>query len=190
MASFDHSLRPELVVIFRGSLESIIVRRWLRDGDWPWWVPQSWRGYASMDPRCYFSATWWRKAKQTSIDVLKQKVRLKLLKKRAGTPLMDADLLAGHQAALLRRLRLTAARVFVLGLLPVSEQSFPGTPEHFRSVNAKLRGVAEAEGADFFDWGRVLGQRGRHADLFYRDGFHPNLVGARALAEILETRLS
>jgi lysophospholipase L1-like esterase len=184
------ALRPELVVVFRGSLESIIRPAVLRDGNWPWWVPPSWRGYAAMDPRCYFSATWWRKAKQTSIDALKQKARLRLLKKRAGAPLVDTNLFAEQQTALLRKLRSTGARVLVLGLLPVSEQRFPGTPEHFNSVNAKLRAVAEAEGADFFDWGRVLRERDGHADFFYRDGFHPNAVGARALAEILQTRLS
>ena len=183
------ALRPELVVIFRGSLESIIRPVVLRDRNWPWWVPQSWRGYAAMDPRCYFSTTWWRKAKQTSVDALKQKVRLKLLKQRAGSPLMDADVLVAHQATLLKRLRTLTTRVLVLGLLPVNEQCFPGTPEHFKSVNAKLRAVAEAEGADFFDWGRLLERRGRHADLCYRDGFHPNAAGARALAQILQTCL-
>jgi hypothetical protein len=76
------ALRPELVVIFRGSLESIIRPAMLNDGDWPWWVPPSWRGYAAMDPRCYFSTTWWRKAKQSSIDAMKQRVRLKLLQDR------------------------------------------------------------------------------------------------------------
>lgn len=181
------ALRPELVVIFRGSLESIIRPAMFGDGTWPWWVPQSWRGYAAMDPRCYFSTTWWRKAKQTGIDALKQKVRLKLLKERDGTPLMDASGLVAHQTALLRKLRTLSTRVLVLGLLPVSEQTFPGTPEYFASVNSQLRAVTEAEGADFFDWGRVLGQR---ADLFYRDGFHPNAIGARALAEILRTHLS
>src|SRR5215204_85973 len=86
------SLRPELVVIFRGSLESIIRPAMLRDGAWPWWVPQSWRGYAATDPRCYFSSTWWRKAKQTSLDALKQKARLKLLKVNHGKPLIDLEL--------------------------------------------------------------------------------------------------
>src|SRR5829696_1785640 len=78
------ALRPELVVIFRGSLESIIRPAMVLDGDWSWWVPQSWRGYAAMDPRCYFSTTWWRKAKQTSVDTLKQRARLKLLKAQPG----------------------------------------------------------------------------------------------------------
>src|SRR5829696_731753 len=73
------TLRPELVVIFRGSLESIIRPAMVSDDAWPWWVPQSWRGYAAMDPRCYFSATWWRSAKQGSLDALKQKARLRLL---------------------------------------------------------------------------------------------------------------
>ena len=184
------ALRPELVVIFRGSLESIIRPAVLREGNWRWWVPHSWRGYAAMDPRCYFSTTWWRKAKQSSVDALKQKARLKLLEERAGSPLMDADVLITHQVTLLKKLRTLTARVLVLGLLPVSEQCFPGTSEHFNSVNAQLRAVAELEGAEFFDWGRVLAQRGPHADLFYRDGFHPNAAGARALAAILQTHLS
>ena len=184
------ALRPELVVVFRGSLESIIRPVMLRDGEWPWWVPVSWRGYAAMDPRCYFSTTWWRKAKQRSIDALKQKARLQLLQRGEGRPLMDTDLLRSRQTMLVRELSALGARVLVLGLLPVEEERFPGSPEHFRSVNAKLREVAEAEGAEFFDWAAELAQKGRHEDLFYRDSFHPNAAGARALAEILQTRLA
>src|ERR1041385_6802786 len=85
------ALRPKLVVIVRGSLESIIRPAMVSDGNWPWWVPPSWRGYAAMDPRCYFSTTWWRKAKQTSIDSLKQRARLKLLSAQAGKPLMEIE---------------------------------------------------------------------------------------------------
>ena len=171
------TLRPELVVIFRGSLESII-----RPAALPSWVPRSWRGYAAMDPRCYFSTTWWRKAKQQALDATKQRVRLKLLSREAGRPLMGADAVAGHLTTLLRALN---TRVIVLGLLPVDESRFPGSPAHFAAVNNKLREVASAEGAEFFDWGSGLERDG----LFYRDGFHPNLAGARALAERLRSRL-
>ena len=183
-------LRPELVVIFRGSLESIIRPSVLRDGGWPWWVPASWRGYAAMDPRCYFSTTWWRRAKQKSVDALKQRARLKLLRSGAGRPLMDADVLLAQQATLVKELRALGVRVLVLGLLPVAEERFPGSAEHFESVNARLRVVAQAEGAEFFDWGRELPHKGRHEELFYRDGFHPNAAGARALAKLLNERLS
>jgi hypothetical protein len=183
------ALRPELVVIFRGSLESIIRPAVLRENGWPWWVPGSWRGYAAMDPRCYFSTTWWRKAKQASVDKLKQKARLKLLKQRQGTPLIDAEVLVAHLTSLLDELHRLSARVLVLGLLPVSEERFPGSPQHFASVNAKLRTAAEAEGAEFLDWGALLAKQGQHEDLFYRDSFHPNAAGARALAGILQTHL-
>ena len=182
------ALRPELVVIFRGSLESIIRPAMLRDGTWPWWVPQSWRGYAAMDPRCYFSTTWWRKAKQSSVDSLKQKARLRLLKLRPGSPLMDLDQLASYQTELLRRLRMLGTRVLVLGLLPVDQARFPDSPEHFKAVNARLREIASAEGAEFFDWASLLAGKGKHSELFYRDSFHPNEAGARALAEILSER--
>ena len=183
------ALRPETVVIFRGSLESIIRPAVLRDQAWPWWVPGSWRGYAAMDPRCYFSATWWRRAKQASVDSLKQRARLKLLGEREGKPLMDTDVLVAHLASLLKELEELSARVLVLGLLPVSEERFPGSPQYFKSVNAKLRAVAKAGSAEFFDWGALLVQQGRHEEFFYRDSFHPNAAGARALAEMLQTRL-
>lgn len=182
------ALRPELVVIFRGSLESIIRPAMLRDGDWPWWVPSSWRGYAAMDPRCYFSTTWWRKVKQMSLDALKQKARLNLLAKRQGKPLMDPDLLIKHQAELLQRLRELGARVLVLGLLPVDETCFPNSPEHFEAVNARLKRTASAEGAEFLDWASLLCTNGNRSELFYRDCFHPNAAGAAALAKILRER--
>jgi lysophospholipase L1-like esterase len=183
------ALRPELVVIFRGSLESIIRPAMLRDGGWPWWVPASWRGYGAMDPRCYFSTTWWRKAKQTSLDALKQNLRLKLLKVRPGKPLMDLETLASQQTELLRRLRDLGARVVVLGLLPVDHSRFPDSPEHFRLVNARLKQIAQAEGAEFFDWGSFLPANGNRGALFYRDSFHPNAAGAGLLAKILRDHI-
>jgi len=175
------ALRPELVVIFRGGLESIIRPAMVADRNWPWWVPQSWRGYAAMDPRCYFSTTWWRKAKQTSVDALKQRARLKLLKLQPGKPLVDIEQFASYQMELLKRLRALGARILVLGLLPVDETRFPGSSEQFKTVNARLKQIAEAEGAEFFDWASSL----NGGNLFYRDGFHPNAAGADVLARIL-----
>jgi len=178
-------LRPEVIVVFRGSLESIIRPAMIRDGDWPWWVPPSWRGYAAMDPRCYFSSTWWRRAKQVSVDALKQKARLRLLKLRPGEPLMDLEIFATCQTGLLKQLRALSERVLVLGLLPVDGLSFPGSPEYFKVVNDRVAEVAEAEGVQFLDWGTQLDLN----DLFYRDGFHPNARGAAALAAILREQI-
>lgn len=183
------TLRPELVVIFRGSLESIIRPAMLDDGAWPWWVPQSWRGYAVLDPRCYFSTTWWRKAKQMAVDAIKQATRFKLLRLRFGKPLMHLELLAAHQSELLRRLRALGTRVLVLGLLPVDGARFPGSPEYFKLVNTRLQEIAMGEGAEFFDWASLLAKKGAGGELFYRDGFHPNAAGAAALAEILCARI-
>ena len=180
------TLHPELVMIFRGSLESIIRPAMVSDASWPWWVPGSWRNYSAMDPRCYFSTTWWRKAKQTTMDALKQSVRLKLLHTRSGKPLMDLDTLASYQTKLIRQLRSFGTRIFVLGLLPVDEDCFPGSAEHFKTVNTRLQQIAQTEGVEFFDWASQL----NGGALFYRDGFHPNQTGAVALANILRERLS
>src|SRR4051794_32111953 len=160
------ALRPELVVIFRGSLESIIRPAMIGDGDWPWWVPSSWRGYAAMDPRCYFSTTWWRKAKQTSLDALKQRARLRLLALRPGKPLMDLELLIEHQAELLQRVRELGTRILVLGLLPIEETRFPSSPQHFKTVNARLKEIAAVEGVEFLDWASLLCTNGNRAHLF------------------------
>ena len=183
---FIGELQPELVVIFRGSLESIIRPAMVSDANWPWWVPQSWRNYSAMDPRCYFSTTWWRKAKQTSVDALKQKARLKLLHARPGRPLIDLDTFAAYQTKLIKQLQDLGTRVIVLGLLPVDDERFPGSTVQFESVNARLRQIAEDEGVEFLDWASQL----KGGAFFYRDGFHPNEAGAIALAKILCDRLA
>ena len=183
------ALRPELVVIFRGSLESILRPAALHDRSWPWWVPSSWRSYAAMDPRCYFSTTWWRKAKQQTIDATKQRLRLKLLSRAAGRPLVDVEQFTARLTALLQKLQELNTRVVILGLLPVDEAQFPGSCAYFKSINASLQEIADAERTEFFDWGSVLKASGTHEQFFYRDGFHPNAAGATALAEILRSHL-
>jgi lysophospholipase L1-like esterase len=183
------AIKPDLVVIFRGSLESIIRPAMLHDGSWPWWVPRSWRGYAAMDPRCYFSSTSWRKAKQVAIDRIKSNIRLKLLQRRPGQPLMPLNVLESYYTELLKRVRNLDARILVLGLLPVDRTKFPDSPEYFLRVNSRLREVADNNGAEFCDWGEILSRESDHRELFFRDRFHPNASGAKALAAILQKHL-
>jgi lysophospholipase L1-like esterase len=186
-----HNLQPQLIVVHRGGLESVLRPAMLGENCWPWWVPQAWRGYAAMDPRCYFSTTaWWRKAKQVTLDAAKQMIRLRLLQRRHGMPLISPESLLPQYRTLLGRLRAMSAHVLVLGLLPIDARLFPGSPEHFEQVNVGLREMAAAEGAEFLDWASRISTTLDRASLFYRDGFHPNLAGARVLADILGQHLA
>ena len=183
------NLQPEWVVIFRGSLESIIRPAMVRDGGWPFWVPQSWRSYSSMDPRCYFSSTWWRQAKQRSVDRVKQVARRKFLAERLGQPLVELDALADRYEELLSQLRSSAKQILMLGLLPVDEKMFPGSSDYFAIVTERLRELATRFDVNFLDWGAEVTSLERYSELFYRDGFHPNNSGAAVLAEILRSHL-
>jgi lysophospholipase L1-like esterase len=183
------NLQPEWVVIFRGSLESIIRPAMVRDGGWPFWVPQSWRSYSSMDPRCYFSSTWWRGAKQRSVDRVKQVARRKFLAERLGQPLVELDAFAERYEELLSQLRSSAKQILMLGLLPVDEKMFPGSSDYFAIVTERLRELATRFDVNFLDWGAEVTSLERYSELFYRDGFHPNSSGASVLAEILRSHL-
>ena len=183
------NLQPEWVVIFRGSLESIIRPAMVRDGRWPFWVPQSWRSYSGMDPRCYFSSTWWRQVKQRSVDGAKQGARRKFLAERLGQPLVELDAFADRYEEVLSQLRCSAKKILMLGLLPVDEKMFPGSSDYFAIVTKRLRELATRFDVNFLDWGAEVTSLETYSDLFYRDGFHPNGRGARVLAEILRSHL-
>jgi hypothetical protein len=176
------NLEPEIVFVFRGSLESIVRPAAIRHGRWPAWVPESWRSYAAMDPRCYYSTTAWRRLKQAGEDALRQRVRHALLRREPGSPLMDSTTLLSRHSELSERLLAISPRVVVLGLLPVDITHFPGSAEQFACVNQQLRELCARQGAEFLDWGKCLGNASE-VDLFYRDGFHPNQAGAARLAD-------
>lgn len=181
------NLRPEQIFIHRGSLESIVRPAALSDGEWPMWVPNSWRGLVSMDPRCYYSDTPIRKLKQAAIDRAKQLVRVALLRTRVGAPLLDADVILLHYRTLLSTLWRDGCAITILGLLPPDPRTFPGSAEQFALVNTKLHGLAGEVGCRFLDWGAAFG--GVANQLYYQDGFHPNGAGARRLAELLHAHL-
>lgn len=180
------NLRPERVFVHRGSLESILRPACFHDGRWPVWVPRSWRGLVSMDPRCYFSDSPLRKLKQFCIDSAKQRARRRLLRDGTPKPLIDPDSILAHYDALLTALRALPAQVTVLGLLAPVDNTFPGSGAHFLALNTRLRAVAERNGADFLDWQPPFSAGGPS---FYRDGFHPDPAGSARLAEILHARL-
>lgn len=181
------TLKPELVVILRGGLESIIRPAMLIDSDWPPWVPRSWRSYSALDPRCYFSSTAWRCLKQKMVDNLKQRARNRLLSLRPGKPLMDLECFVDQYQYLLIQLDRLRTRILILGLLPVGK-CFPGSEVYFERVNGRIRELASKHGAEFCDWAAPLKENG-YDDLFYRDTFHPNAEGAKELAHILRSHL-
>jgi hypothetical protein len=179
------NLRPERIFIHRGSLESIVRPGALRSGLWPWWVPLSWRGYAAMDPRCYFSAAPWRRLKQGAVDRLKQRVRVHLLAKDPPAPLMTVTEIHERLSSFLAQISSMAGEVFVIGLLPVGDDTFPGSASQFEAVNYVLARLANEFGAHFLDPSSSRGQRFDNPAFYYSDRFHPNLFGAREIAAFI-----
>jgi lysophospholipase L1-like esterase len=182
------NLRPEMIFVFRGSLESILRPAAVKHGRWPIWVPKSWRGYAAMDPRCYYSSTWWRRLKQAGLDAVRQRIRHSLLRRESGQSLIDQNTFIAVYLDLVNQLRKISKQVFILGLLPIDGKHFPGSSERFCQVNSALRQIAQQSDVAFVDWGVTLAV-GKVDVLFYRDGFHPNQPGASALAKILREEL-
>lgn len=179
------NIRPEKIFLFRGALENVIRPSAAVVGGWPWWVPVSWRGYASLDPRCYFSDTWWRKAKQLFINSIKQRIRLFLLARGDNKSLLELPLFVDEFRKILSEFDYLCADVYVFGMLPISSEKFPCSSTRFDEVNAIIFKEANRLGATFLDWGVWLEHRQDFLDLFYRDGFHPNEKGARVLADFL-----
>ena len=181
------ALKCRRVFVLRGALESVLRPRQIKEGGWPSWTPRSWRHFAALDPRCYFSAAWWRKAKQTALDTAKQRLRLRLLA-QGGLPLAADDEFLGSFDALLRALAPVDARITVLALPPISGAVFPGSDEVMRRRNDSLRCLCAARQVEFLDWHAEI-QRD-FAQYFCRDGFHPNDSGARLMASILLRHVS
>jgi hypothetical protein len=177
-------LQPERIFIFRGSLENIIRPLGVRDNQWSWWVPTSWRSYAAMDPRCYYSSTSWRRVKQQVLDRLKQLVRLRLLCQQPGVTLMSEETWLAHYCKLISSLSPLSSRIYLLGLLPVDNRQFPGSLDNFRHVNDVLKNLARVNGLQFIDWHFEFAEAMMHNSLYYLDGFHPNQSGSEVLAKI------
>jgi hypothetical protein len=185
LINFLETISPSVIVIFRGGLESIVRPATFFNNNWPWWVPNAWRGYAAMDPRCYFSTTWWRKPKQRAVDAAKQKARIRLLNTSGGRPMLELDKFIETYQILLANIKRFKSRIIIAGMLPVDDASFPGSAKQFHLLNGELCAMAEREEVEFLDWGSVVESQVNKSDLYYRDGFHFNANGARLLARLL-----
>jgi hypothetical protein len=179
-SSLIAAMKPHRIFILRGPLETIVRPSEATAGRWPFWVPPSWRGYAAMDPRCYFSAAIWRRGKQLAVDRAKQHVRLALLQKGGEPLLSDEEFLTAYDE-LLTSLVGTGSAITVLALPPISVVSFPGTMERIVVRNRKLADLAAHKRVDFLEWPCEL-QAGWGSQ-FCRDGFHPTETGAEVMAK-------
>jgi hypothetical protein len=180
------AMKPHRIFILRGPLETIARPRETVSGHWPFWVPTSWRGYAAMDPRCYFSAAIWRRSKQILADRAKQRVRLRLLRKGSEPLLSDDEFLSAYDV-LVECLSASGAAITMLALPPVSNMTFPGTLERVVVRNRALADLAARRHVDFLDWPCDLDPR--RDGQFCRDGFHPTEIGALEMARFIHGHL-
>jgi lysophospholipase L1-like esterase len=123
-----------------------------------------------------------RRGKQILVDRAKQHIRLQLLAKCGGKPLLDDNTFLAAYEQLLLRIQNSQAPVIVLALPAVDPTIFPGTAELIGRRNTGLRELAARYGADFLEWSPKINNT---AGFFCRDGFHPNEWGANAMAKQL-----
>lgn len=179
------AVNPEYIFIMRGALEGIVRPQLQIDGDYPAWFPKSWRRYAGLDPRCYWSDTWWRRWKDQRIDWIKQHLRMHLLRTSPNAQLLDDAVFEASLVVLLSKLCELDAHLYLLGLPSVSETTFPGSSEAFLSRNQLIKQCAQDTGAIYLELDEGM-YFDRH---YYRDGFHPNQAGAELMAASLLRQL-
>ena len=180
------NLRPEKIFIMRGALESIMRPECYVSQQHPFWIPREWRGYAALDPRCYFSDTWWRRAKQRLVDGIKQKLRHHLLRTRPVRSLMAPDVFQAKLDQFCAAASQCTSQLVLLGLVPVSDETFPGSRGRFEMIDQIISQVARKYHASFVDMKQAMSRQTMQDSsekLFYLDGFHPTLTGARQMAQ-------
>jgi lysophospholipase L1-like esterase len=185
---FIQAIKPSRIILFRGSLENVLRPGYVIGGQWPWWVLPAWRHYAAMDPRCYFSTTWWRKVKQVALDRVRQQVRLGLLRRTNACALQTVEEFTQNFSELLPKLVVTGSKITILGLLPISNRTFPGSQRQFTKANRRISDLAEQHGVEFLDWSNDLDIAESIEALYFRDGFHPNEKGAAVLGAYLASK--
>lgn len=176
--SFVENIKPERVFLLRGPYESIVRPDSVFNGKWPLWMPQSWRTPAGLDPRCYFSNTWWRAAKQICINHLKQKIRLQFLKKSSGYSILPDDQYLNEIDKTVNFLLSLEIEVWILECPPVNNSTFPGSPKKFSERNSALKSMVASRRIKFVEWDcHRLGKQ-----QYFNDGFHLNQSGATEIA--------
>lgn len=183
------NLQPTRVFLLRGGLESVIRPQALIDNSWPFWVPAAWRSYAAMDPRCYFSTTWCRWVKEVVVDKIKQKIRLALLQQKNAQPLVEINEFHVQYKIIIEKLLPISNNIYILTLLPLNGSIFPGSPGHFIKINSMLRKLSFDYKINLIDWYSDINIKLNTEELYYRDGFHPNINGSIFLARVLHRHL-
>jgi lysophospholipase L1-like esterase len=179
------NLRPEKVFLLRGALESIERPIASISGDLPWWVPKTWRGYAAMDPRCYFSSTWWRRVKQKIVDYLKQKLRHSLLQKDYTGSLLGESDFEQQLEFLCQEIKKIGSEITGIGLPPVSNTTFPGSQSRFDQTNTKILHAMNRHSGRYVDLAIAFSEMATESDLYYRDGFHHTKKGSFKIAKLI-----
>lgn len=176
------ALAPDRAFLLLGTHEAVARPSASLTGNWPSWLPKSWRHYHAMDPRPYFNSNPWRRAKQKFIDWAKQKARHALLK-HGRQPLVADEVVFRQFAQLVTRIQSAGVAVTVLEMTPMGEDMYPGTLEIIRRRNEQIRQWCLARQVDFVEWEKALYED--RSTAFFRDQQHVNQDGARLMAKIL-----
>lgn len=178
--------RPDVALVALGGSESVVhpgpVAKRLIER----YAPTSWHGVGGLQPRAYYSTDPARRCRQRVVSWLKVALKHVLIPLTRGGPRMAPEVFGRHLDELLTVLEQAGCATVVLGLWPIDERLFPGTPACFaRTEREIVRVTSEHRSASFVDFGSEL----RVWDDYLDDRLHLNDDGHARVAALVAARL-
>lgn len=145
-------------------------------------MPARWRNPGWMDPRPYYSRSWWKRVPQRLESAARWRIKNLLIRILGGTQWRSPDAYRSALHDLLERLITSGTAVVVLGSPDLDERYFPGSPQQLHRYDDINAALAEQLGAMHIR----LSDRLDAWDDYLADHFHPSVSGhARIAGEIL-----
>lgn len=179
--------RPDVAIVFLGTVDAIPVARKDRRIDLVKLLPRRYQQPGWLQPRPYLPERWW---KRNLYAVPESFIRVRvnraiMMLQGAAPPTPIAELQNGLRE-LVEPLVQYGGRVVVCGLGPVDGESFPGADRTFPVYSATIAEVARAAGCRFVDVQSIFADARHHRDgWLLLDNLHPNARGHVAIADAL-----
>lgn len=171
----------EIAVIGYGNVDAMLRPNPDHRPNYYHYLPSRYKQNGMLNPRPYYSSKWYKSILQHADSLLRWNLNKLLLCLQGETTWVSEKEFQVLYEECVRKLLSKEAKIIALSTVQLKDQYFPGTNQKYIRFNKIIKEICKSHSCKYIDLYHSLEEQ----SYFYEDGFHPNELGYRRIAEII-----
>lgn len=182
----NNNVDADIVIIAYGNVDAMLRPNINHKPNYYKYLPNRYKQNGMLNPRPYFSSKWYKSIIQHLDSWFRWNLNSLLLRLQGQTTWVSIKEFQSLYTECIEKLILQDVLIILVSTVQVKSKYFPGTNNEYTKFNNVILDISQSyDNCYYIDLFNNLCDE----KFFYKDGFHPNQVGYKKIAEFISDKI-